>query len=76
MKTAEECLAMLSADYSCPDVALTETIALIQLDAIKEGMRRAAGVKPILQPAEGYTYIKHQNKVILAAVEQLTEKDL
>ena len=76
MKTAEECLAMLSAVYSCPDVALTETIALIQLDAMKEGMRRAAGVKPILQPAEGYTYIKHQNKVILAAAEQLTEKDL
>jgi hypothetical protein len=43
---------------------------------MKEGMRRAAGVKPILQPAEGYTYIKHQNKVILIAAEQLTEKDL
>lgn len=56
---------------------LTENdIEQIQLDAMKEGMRRAAGVKPILQPAEGYTYIKHQNKVILIAAEQLTEKDL
>jgi hypothetical protein len=42
MKTAEECLDMIAAAYHCPDVAITETIRLIQLDAMKEGMRRGS----------------------------------
>jgi hypothetical protein len=44
MKTAEECLELLQLANSCPDVALTETIAIIQLDAFKAGMTRAAKI--------------------------------
>ena len=44
MKSPEECLEMLAAAYHCPDVAMTETIALIQLDAFKAGMARAADI--------------------------------
>jgi len=56
-------------------------VRAIQLDAIKEGMRRAA--KTIDAPCENpdcfcdWCYIgRQQNKTILSAADALTEKDL
>jgi len=45
----------------------------IQLDAIKEGMRRAAHINEQYMPA---LMAKDANQAILSAAEQLTEKDL
>jgi len=44
MLTPKEALERLALAYQCPDVALTETISLIQLDAFKTGMTEAAEI--------------------------------
>jgi len=90
MKTAEEWIKD-TRDYSKLDIPLCEDLSpnlvrQIQLDAMKEGMRRAAKI------AEGETFAvggirtdlevaydqgcNDCEKAILTAAEQLTEKDL
>lgn len=80
MKTAEEQAATLwDADVSGPDECIP-LIQQIQLDAVKQGMRRAAVIvennQPVFDlPTRLYTR-QALGQAILAAAEQLTEKDL
>lgn len=87
MKTAEAWSKEISnstKDVSkelCTSIATSE-IKQIQLDAMKEGMRRAAKQTDVIK-AEPYcdscnplNVCDYINKAILIAAEQLTEKDL
>lgn len=87
MKTAEEWMSQISG-LNEPELLVVNRVAIreIQLDAMKEGMRRAATI------AEGETFAiggirtvwetayeqgcNDCEKAILSAAEQLTEKDL
>ena len=80
MKTAEE-WTKDSHDYIKLDIPLCEDLSpklvkQIQLDALKEGLRRAAK----LNEGDGFTCscscLEDATKDILSAAEQLTEKDL
>ena len=85
MKTAEEWIKYLDPNTSdkscCYSPVPAEDIKQIQLDAVKEGMRRAAG---IAGPTCGILDCGHETcagrklarQAILAASKQLTEKDL
>ena len=82
MKTANEWCkeneqAWESGDgEACKLVVVDETvIKQIQLDAMREGMRRAASVK--LPPANGELdfWLKH-NQAILSAANSFTEQDI
>jgi hypothetical protein len=59
---------------------LESTIARIQLDAMKEGMRRATDVLTVHNRKKYPTHVMNEELVqvdaILTAAEQLTEKDL
>jgi hypothetical protein len=76
MKTA---IQRMEADGIKITPALRYHIDQIQLDAMKEGMRRAAELADNsvrLEP--GYSHLTQQNikQAILASAQQLTEKDL
>jgi hypothetical protein len=86
MKTAEE-WKQIWWSWPMPDNSgeyegqqeFLKLVPQIQLDAMKEGMRRAAELadNPVrLEP--GYSHLTQQNikQAILTAAEQLTEKDL
>lgn len=78
MKTPEECLDMIAAAYNCPDIAITETIAVIQLDAWRQGMTDAARIvyDPLGQshnPATAHDRF-NAKKAILAARDAKEEK--
>lgn len=80
MKTAEEWATDINGikwlDNSHP--TMTNVVKQIQLDAMKEGMRRAANVTLNISAAPvSRKLIKDEIKeAILTAAEQLTEKDL
>lgn len=67
MKTAEEILS--EWDLCAHDTQILKDIQQIQLDAMREGMRRATDM------ACEYT-VKVDRDAILSAAEQLTEKGL
>lgn len=69
MKTAEEHVCNLAVSPNLTDDAI-QTIREIQLDAMKEGMRRAAKLE--MEHLSGVG----GSPTILTAAEQLTEKDL
>lgn len=71
MRTAEDWIENLAEAYNCPDVAISETIKLIQLDAMQEGMRRAADM--INNMDEDVGKIADN---ILTASDNLTPKNL
>lgn len=71
MKTAEEHVCNLAVSPNLTDDAI-QTIREIQLDAMKEGMRRAAKIPY----QSGITSPVDASDAILTAAEQLTEKDL
>jgi hypothetical protein len=83
MKTAEEWTSEI-IDYELThyDGSYTKLIKQIQLDAMKEGMRRAAEqARPIaMNLASDSSHIpviaNEISKAILTASEQLTKKDL
>ena len=72
MKSAEEWAKQLPMMLS-EQVKSRELVKQIQLDAMKEGMRRAAEVIP---DSKALFNAGQLRKAILAAAEQLTEKDL
>lgn len=77
MKTAEEWASTI--DMNIWSNADATTIKQIQLDAMKEGMRRAAKVEPKMEPHhsdEHWQGITMKEQAILSEAEQLTEKDL
>ena len=71
MKTAEEWLEEMFGRNNWI-TADSVTIKQIQLDAMREGMRRAAEIV-VTDEATSYSVIKSH---ILSAAEQLTEKDI
>lgn len=77
MKTAEEWLT--ETDVSHPNTDLVKLVEQIQLDAMKEGYKRAAEIArwkhPISSSAAHYE-AKRTTESILTASEQLTIKDL
>ena len=73
MKTTNECLDMIAAAFNCPDVSFTETIQAIQLDAMREGARRAA---EIVNAYPQTISILSANKDILTTADRWTTKDL
>jgi microcompartment protein CcmL/EutN len=77
VKTAEEWIDMMDkSDNGYFTVNFANHIRQVQLDAMKEGVRRAAKV---ITPDGNYNRIKRQEEgvqAILTAAEQLTEKDL
>ena len=90
MKTAKQ-IGIILGNYAGGDITLQEAIDqmqkecdVIQLDAMKEGMRRAANIncEALAQRAsnEGWPHTYQDavglQKSILTAAEQLTEKDL
>ena len=95
MKTAEEWFTIenlgmvldIESDVSCRPIEL-EQIREIQLDAMKEGMRRAAKQKQPKKQEKCYAEAvschncgynegnDEMEQAILTAAEQLTEKDL
>jgi hypothetical protein len=75
MKSAEEHLTTLLKVFEPRFLhrpSAIESIKQIQLDAMKEGMRRAAEIV-LVSHNKSETLIRQD---ILTAVEQLTEKDL
>jgi hypothetical protein len=81
MKTAEEWADKCFDGF--PQKGIINDIRDIQLDAMKEGMRRAVNVVcngslPPIWVSSGCAYRTQTdiNKAILHAAEQLTEKDL
>jgi len=78
MKTAEEYVRTMVHDSR----TFVSHVKQIQLDAMKEGMRRAAKVsrEHLQGTASGWVNITQRGKTvsnaILDAAEQLTEKDL
>ena len=83
MKTAEEwALEMHSMGCILPYPyrqyrSLSEHIAAIQLDAMREGMRRAELVESKWLFDSSYSHMRDAAvQVIRSAAEQLTEKDL
>jgi hypothetical protein len=81
MKTAEEWLDNIGGGSPIGDEADLMMIAIIkqiQLDAMKEGMRRAAEIEQTTADI-GTDYDagwNHKTQAILTAAEQLTEKKL
>lgn len=71
MKTAKEWI-----DFTYPGslFGCEEMIKKIQLDAMKEGMRRAATICDV-QDAD-YSHSRCYQNHIISAAEKLTEKDL
>ena len=85
MKNKAEVEALSPTDIVCCDetalgVFSLERIKQIQLDAMQEGMRRAAGMAgqdAIIQPSnDALQLLIKRKEAILAAAEQLTDKDL
>ena len=77
MKTAEEWIPEMVAKYGVVRRGMTDTIKQIQLDAIKEGMRRAAGTCTNTYNTHlHYQTMDECRLAILKSAEQLTEKDL
>lgn len=76
MKTAEEWTN--NQPLGCDDCEHIAYVKQIQLDAMKEGMRRAAEVsKKELEGTVGSGWAGRQiAQAILTTAEQLTEKDL
>ena len=76
MKTAEDLAYELLGGENLKQGSV-EWLQQIQLDAIKEGMRRGADklVNTII-PEQSLALIKERRQVILSAAEQLTIKDL
>jgi len=79
MKTAKEWTSEI-IDYELThyDGSYTKLIKQIQLDAMKEGMRRAVKVMSECNSIgdNEYEEYKRLSQAILTAAEQLTEKDL
>ncbi len=76
MKSAEERVKQLhycDQEFQLEDEDLIALIKEIQLDAIKEGMRRASIINEQYVPA---LLSKNVNRAILTIADQLTEKDL
>ena len=69
MKTPEECLDSLAAAYGCPDVSLTETIQVIQFDAYKAGLSRAAGL--LVQHMREFPLETHACMAMAARIEEV-----
>lgn len=83
MKSTEEykkeylSLAWLCDSANAHDAAVLDLFKQIQLDAMREGMRRAAKiVMPYNKALVGEEARKLISKTILSAAEKLTEKDL
>lgn len=84
MKTAKEWFN--EEYYNISDtspITFGEIVKRIQLDAMKEGMRRAAEIgmnkSPMPRPPDDMTTLEKRTTIvnaILTAAEQLTEKDL
>ena len=77
MKTAKEWVSVILAKYGIVRNGMADVIKEIQLDAMKEGMKRAA---KIAWDAEAHiTYDRPVDerhcRAILISLEQLTEKD-
>jgi hypothetical protein len=85
MKTAEQIYHSNACFFLCEaatKLSLIKVIQEIQLEALKEGMRRAAKIAsnecPVftIHPLSQMNQREHTTEAILSAAEQITEKDL
>lgn len=74
MKTLDELVEIARSIRECSETLpeSVERLQAIQLDAMKEGMRRAANLIDVQVPSAPVV----RKQVILSAAEQLTEKNL